>query len=228
MSPNMRVSPKLPFRVCRDKNHPSVIMWSLANESHTARPEARQAYYKNLTVIEHPSHPEAVVSFKSQAELARELDATRPVTLVSHEGALEEAFEFVDVVCLNRYCGWYSQSGQIDLGLAYLDREIELIHKLYPKPFILAEFGTDTIPGHHAQPAEMFSEEYQAEFLTKQIQLTDNKPFVVGQHIWNLCDFKTGQAVQRMGAYNYKGIFTRDRRPKLAAHRVRALWRRED
>ena len=25
----------------RDKNHPSVIMWSLANEPHTAKPEAR-------------------------------------------------------------------------------------------------------------------------------------------------------------------------------------------
>jgi beta-glucuronidase len=27
-----------------------------------------------------------------------------------------------------------------------------------------------------------------------------------------------------MGSYNYKGIFTRDRRPKMAAHRVRQLW----
>jgi beta-glucuronidase len=212
----------------RDKNHPSVIMWSVANEPHTARPEARQAYYRDLTVIDHPSRPEAVASFKAQIELVRDLDSTRPVTLVSHEGALEESFAFVDVVCLNRYCGWYSQSGQIDLGLDVLDREIELVHQLYPKPFILSEFGTDTIPGHHAQPPEMFSEEYQAEFLTKQIQLTNAKPFVVGQHIWNMCDFKTAQGVQRVGAYNYKGVFTRDRRPKLAAHRVRALWRGED
>ncbi len=212
----------------RDKNHPSVIMWSLANEPHTAKLEARAEYYRDFTVIEHPSHPAAVESFKAQAELVRELDPTRPVTLVSHEGAMEESFAFVDVVCLNRYCGWYTQPGQIDLGLEFLDKEIELVHKLYPKPFILSEFGTDTIPGHHAQPPEMFSEEYQAEFLVKQIKLTDSKPFVVGQHIWNMCDFKTSQAVHRMAAYNYKGVFTRDRRPKLAAHRVRALWRGDD
>ncbi|MBN2304633.1 MAG: beta-glucuronidase [Anaerolineae bacterium] len=212
----------------RDKNHPSVIMWSVANEPHTARLEAREAYYRDFTVIKNPSRPEAVESFKAQVELVRELDPTRPVTLVSHEGALEESFAFVDVTCLNRYHGWYSFSGQIDQGLQALDQEIELIYKLYPKPFLLSEFGTDTIPGHHAQPPEMFSEEYQAEFLTKQIRLTDAKPFVIGQHIWNLCDFKTGQAVQRMAAYNYKGVFTRDRRPKLAAHRVRALWRGED
>ncbi len=211
----------------RDKNHPSVIMWSIANEPHTSFPEARQAYDRDFTVAEHPSRPAAVAAFKEQIALARSLDPTRPITLVTHEGALEEAFEFVDVVCLNRYHGWYTYSGQIDRGVEALDREIELIHELYPKPFILSEFGTDTIPGHHAQPPEMFSEEYQAEFLTKQIELTNAKPFVVGQHIWNMCDFKTGQAVHRMAGFNYKGIFTRDRRPKLAAHRVRALWRGE-
>jgi beta-galactosidase/beta-glucuronidase len=48
-----------------------------------------------------------------------------------------------------------------------------------------------------------------------------------GQHIWNLCDFKTSQSVRRMGGMNYKGVFTRDRRPKLAAHRLRELWASE-
>jgi beta-glucuronidase len=70
----------------------------------------------------------------------------------------------------------------------------------------------------------MFSEEYQAEFLEKYIKLLNSRPFVVGQHVWNMCDFKTSQDVIRMGSYNYKGVFTRDRRPKLAAHRLRALW----
>ena len=73
----------------------------------------------------------------------------------------------------------------------------------------------------------MFSEEYQAEFLSKYIAMLNSKPFVVGQHIWNLCDFKTSQGVIRMGSYNYKGVFTRDRRPKMAAHRVRQLWLNE-
>jgi len=48
---------------------------------------------------------------------------------------------------------------------------------------------------------------------------------VAGEHVWNLCDFKATQAVNRMGGYNYKGVFTRDRRPKLAAHRLRELWK---
>lgn len=209
----------------RDKNSPSVIMWSLANEPHTARPEARAAYYGgDFPVIDHPSHAAAVRSFQEQAELARALDPTRPLTIVSHEGATEEAWQFVDVLSLNRYNGWYSQSGQIDVGVARLSREIDLIHQRYPGPFILTEFGTDTIPGHHAEPPEMFSEEYQAEFLRQYLAMLAGKPFVVGEHIWNMCDFKTSQGVIRMGSYNYKGVFTRDRRPKLAAHTLRALW----
>lgn len=208
----------------RDKNSPSVIMWSLANEPHTAEPEARAAYYRDFTIIDKPSHPSAVQSFKEQADLAHQLDPSRPITLVSHEGATEEAWRFVDVLSLNRYYGWYSESGRIDVGVAKLSRELDLIHERFPGPFILTEFGTDTIPGHHSEPPEMFSEEYQAEFLSKYIAMLFSKPFVVGQHIWNLCDFKTSQGIIRMGAYNYKGVFTRDRRPKLAAHRVRELW----
>lgn len=212
----------------RDKNHPSVIMWSLANEPHTARPEARAAYYgQDFTVVEPSSREAAVRAFQEQAELARALDPTRPLTLVSHEGATEEAWRFVDVLALNRYNGWYTESGEIEAGVKRLSRELDVIHARFPGPFILTEFGTDTIPGHHAEPPEMFSEEYQAEFLSRYIALLNSKPFVVGQHIWNLCDFKTSQGVIRAGSYNYKGVFTRDRRPKLAAHRVRALWRGE-
>lgn len=212
----------------RDKNHPSVIMWSLANEPHTAEPEARAAYYQgDFTVVDHSSRAAAVQSFREQAALARALDPTRPLTLVSHEGATEESWQFVDVISLNRYNGWYYQTGQIDVGVQRLSREIDLVHERYPGPFILSEFGADTIPGHHAEPPEMFSEEFQAEFLSAYLAMLDSKPFVVGQHIWNLCDFKTSQGVIRMGGYNYKGVFTRDRRPKLAAHRVRELWRKQ-
>ncbi len=189
----------------RDKNHPSVILWSLANEPHSTRPEAAPF-------------------FRELYDLAKQRDPTRPVTLVSHIGLEEAAFAFVDVLCLNRYFGWYTQSGRIAEGLALLEQELDALHARYQKPLILSEFGADTIPGHHAQPPEMFSEEYQAEFLTGTIDLLNRKPYVVGQHVWNMCDFKTAQAVHRMGAMNYKGVFTRDRRPKLAAHRLRELW----
>lgn len=191
--------------IARDKNHPSVIMWSLANEPHSRRPAAK-GFFRNLY------------------DLARELDTTRPITVVSHIGVDEEAFEFLDVLCLNRYYGWYTQSGRLDDGLPLLEQELDALYQKFRKPLIMTEFGADTISGFHAQPPEMFSEEYQAEFISRYLALFKTKPYMIGEHIWNFCDFKTSQAVHRMGGMNLKGVFTRDRRPKLAAHRLRELW----
>jgi beta-glucuronidase len=189
----------------RDKNHPSVIAWSLANEPHSWRPAAKPF-------------------FRDLYDLAKSLDSTRPVTVVTHVGVDEEAFEFLDFMCLNRYYGWYSEPGELDLGCQKLSAELDSLYAKYHKPLILTEFGADTIAGCHAEQPEMFSEEYQAEMLTRYIEVLRTKPFVVGEHVWNLCDFKTGQMVRRVGGLNLKGIFTRDRRPKLAAHRLRELW----
>ena len=191
--------------IVRDKNHPSVIMWSLANEPHSRRPETK-AFFRNLY------------------ELARSLDSTRPITVVSHVGVAEESFEFLDVLCLNRYYGWYTQSGQLDLALPRLSEELDALHARFNKPLIVSEFGADAMAGHHAQPPEMFSEEFQAELLSRYIELFKTKPYIVGEHIWNLCDFKTSQSTHRAGSLNLKGIFTRDRRPKLAAHRIKEKW----
>lgn len=189
----------------RDKNHPSVIAWSLANEPHSTRPAAK-GFFRQLY------------------DLAKTLDPSRPVTVVSYLGVGEEAFEFCDLLCLNRYYGWYSEPGQLEQGCANLSAELDALHAKFPKPLILSEFGADTVAGWHAEPPEMFSEEYQAEMLARYIEVLRSKPFVVGEHVWNLCDFKTGQAVHRMGGLNLKGVFTRDRRPKLAAHRLRERW----
>jgi beta-glucuronidase len=192
--------------IARDKNHPSVIMWSLANEPHSAR------------------QPQARTYFQSLSQRARELDATRPITVASYVGADEPAYEFVDVLCLNRYIGWYVQAGRLDSAFPMLSQELDEIYQKWQKPIVVSEFGADAISGHHAQPPEMFSEEYQAEMITGYLNVFRTKPYIIGEHIWNLCDFKTGQAVNRVASLNLKGIFTRDRRPKLAAHRLRALW----
>ncbi len=192
--------------VARDKNHPSVIMWSLANEPQS-------------------DHPAAKPFFRVLYELAKSLDPTRPTTLVSHKGILEESFEFCDLLCLNRYYGWYTEPGQLQVGCSRLSEELDALYEKFHKPLIMTEFGADALAGWHAQPPEMFSEEFQAEMITDYLEVLRRKPFVVGEHIWNLCDFKTGQAVRRVGGMNLKGVFTRDRRPKLAAHRLRELWK---
>ena len=189
----------------RDKNHPSVIMWSLANEPHGSLKSKE--------------------FFKTLSERTRKLDNTRPITIVHMMAVKDKTFEFCDVLCINRYYGWYMQPGNIDGACEILSKEMDKLHEQHGKPIILSEFGVGSIPGWHSQPPEMFSEEYQTEFIEKYIEVCRSKPYVVGEHVWNLCDFKTPQGITRMGAMNYKGVFTRDRKPKMAAHLLRNLWK---
>ena len=48
-------------------------------------------------------------------------------------------------------------------------------------------------------------------------------PFVIGEHVWNFADFKTKQGVIRVRG-NRKGVFSRDRQPKLAAYWLKERW----
>jgi beta-glucuronidase len=47
---------------------------------------------------------------------------------------------------------------------------------------------------------------------------------VVGEQIWNFADFAARSGIMRVDG-NKKGVFTRDRRPKAAAHAQRRRWR---
>ncbi len=191
----------------RDKNRPSVIAWSLANEPHSLR-EGASDFFRQLF------------------SYARPLDPTRPFTMATYIGAQEPGFAFSDFACLNRYHGWYSHAGRIEEGCAALSKELDDIRSAHGKPVVLSEFGADTVPGCHAVEPEMFSEEYQSRFIEDTIAVLRTKPYVVGEYVWNLCDFKTGQEVKRFGGMNLKGVFTRDRKPKMAAHTLRRLWTR--
>lgn len=51
----------------------------------------------------------------------------------------------------------------------------------------------------------------------------DKKDYVIGEHVWNFADFETHPSVRRVDG-NKKGVFTRDRRPKMAAHYLKNRW----
>jgi beta-glucuronidase len=92
---------------------------------------------------------------------------------------------------------------------------------------MITEFGTDSLPGAHHTPPEMWTEEYQVEFLRGFLDVAAQRPFMAGMHVWNFADFKTGQGTMRVAAMNFKGVFTHDRRPKMAAQFLRARWARQ-
>ena len=69
----------------------------------------------------------------------------------------------------------------------------------------------------------MFTEEYQLEMIKHFQNTFDRLDFVIGEHIWNYADFATGQNTIRVVG-NKKGVFTRQRQPKMAAHHLRRRW----
>lgn len=190
----------------RDKNHPSVIMWSMANE-----PNAETQ--------------EAVDFFCELQKYTRACDETRPITYVAYKQAKDnKALQYCDVVCFNKYYGWYITPGQLEEATEELDACLDCFYETYHKPIIVTEFGADAVAGMHFEPARMFSEEYQSEILERQCKLIESKEYTVGTHVWAFADFMVGQATTRV-LFNRKGVFTRDRQPKMAAHTLRRIWK---
>ena len=103
--------------IARDKNHPSVVMWSIANEP-DANPQGARDYFAPL------------------AEATRKLDPTRPITCVNVMFCTPETdtiTDLFDVVCLNRYFGWYMQSGNLAKAERALEKELRAWQeKLHP------------------------------------------------------------------------------------------------
>lgn len=122
--------------IARDKNHPSVVMWVVANEP-AGHEKGARAYFEPLI------------------QRMRDRDPSkRPVTLVNIMTATpdkDEVMDLVDVVCLNRYYGWYVAHGDLKAAEKGLRQELETWQKLYPdKPILITEYGADTLPGLHS------------------------------------------------------------------------------
>jgi beta-glucuronidase len=100
---------------------------------------------------------------------------------------------------------------------------LEKMYAKYQKPIFVTEFGADTIAGMHSLPAEQWSEEYQTELILGLIDVMREYDFVIGEHVWNFADFRTAQNFTRAGG-NKKGVFTRERQPKMVAHFLRKKW----
>ncbi|KAJ5382989.1 Glycoside hydrolase family 2 N-terminal [Penicillium concentricum] len=193
--------------ISRDKNHASVVMWSIANEPASHENGAHE-YFEPLT------------------KLARELDPTRPITFANVGDAtykLDRISDLFDVTCLNRYFGWYSQTGDLVEAEAMLRKELAGWEEKFERPIIMTEYGADTLAGLHSTFATPWSEEFQNDMLNMYHRVFDSFKSVTGEQVWAFADFQTNVGIVRVDG-NKKGVFTRDRKPKMAAHGLKARW----
>lgn len=193
--------------VARDKNHPSVVMWCVANEPASSEKGARE-YFTPLT------------------ELTRELDPSRPICFANvmfapyQDDLISDLF---DVLLLNRYYGWYVEQGDLAMAEIKLERELRGWEQMYGKPMIMAEYGADTFAGLHAVRDTPWSEEYQSNYYDVYHRVHDRVKSMAGEQVWNFADFMTSIKIFRADG-NHKGIFTRDRKPKACTQTLRKRW----
>lgn len=193
--------------IARDKNHACVVMWSIANEPDSFG-DGPYEYFKPLF------------------DLARELDPQkRPCTLVSVQtGDINKdcSLRLSDVICINRYYGWYVCSEDFEAAKESMREEYSVLQET-GKPFMLTEYGADTVMGFHDTVQMMYTEEFQVEYYKINHEIMDSFSGLIGEQVWNFADFATSQGLFRVQG-NKKGIFTRDRKPKLAAHYLKQRW----
>lgn len=188
-------------------NHPSIILWGMHNEIAN---ETQQAYDMTRLYYDY---------LKAEG-------GNRLVTYASREPLFDICFELCDVICVNRYHGWYL--GEIEAWDDYLRAFAERKQALglADKPVIMSEFGAAAIYGHHSFDDVRWTEEYQARLMDYCIRHFFAEPDYVGTFIWQFTDMRTSpdMGTDRARGFNNKGVLNEYRKPKLAFHAVQAAY----
>ncbi|KAK6040941.1 hypothetical protein COOONC_21553 [Cooperia oncophora] len=138
---------------------------------------------------------------------------------------LQLAFQadLIDVVCVNRYYGWYIDMGKLDWINQSVYWDITQWSDKYKRPILVTEYGADSLPGLNQEPSVDFSEQYQNDLIVRTHHAFDvlrSEHRLAGEMIWNFADFMTGMTTTR-AVGNHKGVFTRTRQAKMAAYTLR-------
>jgi beta-glucuronidase len=165
---------ELATNIAANGNHPSVAIWSIANEL-SSRPGASQGTY-----------------IRDQVALAKRLDGTRPVGLAVagyRSVACQRRYGPLDVVGINEYFGWYpGPNGQIadrTLLPAYLDH----VRRCYPRKAILVtETGAEA--NRDGPVEEKGTYAFQQDFVDYHFGVYATKPWLSGAIYWTLQEFR--------------------------------------
>ena len=199
--------------ITQDYNHPSIIIWSIQNESKS-------------------SSQEGLKLFTKLADDIRSMDKSRLVSYASACGRDDICFDLVDVVCWNMYPGWYDDQSLENLEQRFSkslnDHRKWLTENGQKKPFMVTEFGAGAIPGEKTfDTGRRWTENYQEELLIKTVNGLVKSGAVQGFYIWQFCDCRTALmskiSIGRPRTFNNKGLVDEHRRPKLAYYATRRL-----
>ena len=194
--------------ISRDKNHPSVVMWCIANEP-ASNEDGALEYFEPLVAARPRARPDQARDLRARhVRHVPERPAHRPLRRGQHEPLLrlvhrDRRPRTAELYLQGDIQGWVERTG---------------------KPIMMTEYGADTQPGIHSVWDAAWTEEYQTDYLAMNHRVFDRFPQFVGEQVWNFADFATSNGIHRVDG-NKKGVFTRDRKPKSAAFALRERWR---
>jgi beta-glucuronidase len=201
--------------ISRDKNHPCIIIWSMANECATYNEVGTQV-------------------MKELIGLAKSLDSTRLVTFVAgHSPIGHPAFEDADIVCFNDYliC---NHINEIDSAVYQRLAKDLVTYRNYfkTKPIVMSEFGRQGIKGLHGDI--FYTEEWQAAYIESVWKALSENPTISGGILWTWADYfhETHFALQRYydfygvsnASYGPFGVVTSDRKQKKSLETLARMY----
>jgi beta-glucuronidase len=198
----------------RDRNHPSVAVWSIGNENASRPGTGLKTYIRHAI------------------RTARELDPTRLVGLATSGFPTVERqsiYGELDALGINDYFGWYNGPRGTIADRNQLPPYLDRLHADYPRQALfVTEFGAEA---SRAGPiTDKGTYEFQSEFLQFHLGVFAARPFVNGALIWNLRDFRVrpgwigGNPTPRPPV-NQKGLIDDYGRRKPAFEPVRQIFR---
>jgi beta-galactosidase/beta-glucuronidase len=207
-----RALPMLETMIRRDRNHPCVIIWSMANESKTDNEIGTKV-------------------MRTLIRRTKELDSTRLVTFVTAPGSVRDhrAFEDADLVATNMYHGSLiapqaERRDQLEERARrpteeHLRRELSAFPD---KPLLITEFGAMGMRGLRGDVP--MSESFQAEYIRAVWTAISGVHDVSGGVLWSWADYNHRRASTPLGPFGAYGAVTIDRKPKAALKSLAAMF----
>jgi beta-glucuronidase len=159
--------------ILTNENHPSVLLWSVANELPTPATGPESRY------------------IAAAAALAHRLDPTRPVGMAVSGWpgvACQKAYGPLNVIGYNDYFGWYGAGGGTTDDRDALSPYLDSLRACYPtKALFVSEFGFEG--NRHGPVEERGTYEFQANATAFHLGVFASKPWLSGAIYFALQDF---------------------------------------
>jgi beta-glucuronidase len=165
----------LEANILTNQNHPSVMLWSIANELPSPATPAEARYIAGATA------------------LAKKLDPTRPVGMqISNWPGLgcQSAYGPLQVIGDNEYFGWFDAGGGSDDDRDALGPFLDTVRACYPtKAIFVSEFGFDA--NRDGPVEERGTYAFQANSVAYHLGAFASKPWLSGAIYFMLQDAAT-------------------------------------